>query len=360
MPIREAQTSGLSLVPCAARDAMLAGERDAARHAQLQSELPAFHEVEVREAPRGSASSRAPRAARVVAWNAQRGGAPNEAAAWLRPLRPGALLLSELDVGMARTGQIHAMRALAERLEMGFAYAVEYLELGLGDAHEQARCAGLANDVGYHGAAVASAHALERPALARLGAGGEWFDGRRGEARVGGRVAVLATLRLAGGPVTLVSVHLESHGDPLQREEEVAALLDALDIYAPGAPALLGGDFNTHSLGVAELADRAALERAARADPQRFARPQKYEPLFARLERAGFEWAPCNRMEEPTHWIGARRPERRGGLCLDWFFARGLELSDPQVVPALDESGAALSDHDAIAVTIALPGPGAR
>jgi endonuclease/exonuclease/phosphatase family metal-dependent hydrolase len=332
-------------VPAAQRAAILAGPADRETHARISAGLPALHAVETAPA---AGSGRSLPAARIVAWNAQRGGAPGRAAEMLRATGADALLLSELDVGMARTDQRHAARDLAEQLAMGFAYAVEFVELGLGTADERARCAGRRNERGLHGGAIASAQPLERPALVRLDAGGDWFDGRRGERRVGGRIAVLATLRLAGRPVTLASVHLESHGDPADRDAQAAALVAAIDAYAPGAPALLGGDFNTHSLGIRELEDRAALAEAIRADPERFARPERHEPLFARLEAAGFACAPCN-AGGPTHFTGPSRND--GGLHLDWFFARGLTVRDPAIVAAPD--GAPLSDHAAIALTIA-------
>jgi hypothetical protein len=43
-------------------------------------------------------------------------------------------------------------------------------------------------------------------------------------------------------------------------------------------------------------------------------------------------------------------------LKLDWFFTRGLATSDPEVMPALDGADAALSDHEAIAITVAPQG----
>jgi endonuclease/exonuclease/phosphatase family metal-dependent hydrolase len=161
---------------------------------------------------------------------------------------------------------------------------------------------------------------------------------------------------LDGAPVTLASVHLESHGDPAHRDAQAAALLAAVDAYAPGAPVLLGGDFNTHSLGLRELEDRAALASAVRADPARFARPEPHEPLFARLAHGGFAWATCN-AGGATHFTGRERGAAAGGLRLDWFFARGLAVRAPAILPtARDASGAPLSDHEAIALTIALPG----
>lgn len=340
-------TATLPVLPHETREAILALPPEPAHHARVQAELPGLRRLEAAAPPRPAAPLAE---ARILVWNAERGGSPAAAAARLRGA--DALLLSELDLGMARSEQRHAARELAAALGMGFAFGVEFLELGLGDVAERARCAGQRNAAGYHGGAVASAHALERPALVRLDAGGDWFDGRRGERRVGGRIAVLATLRIGGVPVTLASVHLESHGDPALRDAQMAALLDALDAYAPGAPALVGGDLNTHSLGSAELEDRAALERALRAHPRRFADPVPHEPLFARLERAGFERAACNLPAEATQRIRSAGGSRRGTLKLDWIFTRGLAARAPAVIDATDAGGAALSDHEILAVTI--------
>jgi endonuclease/exonuclease/phosphatase family metal-dependent hydrolase len=343
-------TDELPVVAHDVREGLLARSRDPAVHARAQAELPGLRRIEVAAPPPGAAPLRE---ARVLVWNAERGRSVEGAARMLRAAAPDVLLLSELDVGMARSDQRHTPRALAAELGMGFAFAVEFLELELGNDAERLRCSGQRNAIGYHGGAIASPQPLERPALVRLDAGGDWFDGLREEWRVGGRIALLATLRIADTPVALVSTHLESHAGPALRDAQTAALLAALDVYAPGAPALVGGDFNTHSLELAELEDRGALLRALRAEPRRFANPVPHEPLFARLERAGFDRLACNLTEEPTQRVRMPDESYRGALKLDWAFTRGLEARDPAVVPAIDPaSGQALSDHDAVSVTI--------
>ena len=160
---------------------LLARAPGARLHARVAAALPALRCVELAPPP---AAAPALGAARVVAWNAERGRFPEAAARMLRASGAEALLLSELDVGMARSQQRHTARELALRLGLGFAFGVEFLELGLGNAAERERSAGEENAVGYHGGAVASARPLERPVLVRLDAGGDWFDGRRGERRV--------------------------------------------------------------------------------------------------------------------------------------------------------------------------------
>lgn len=335
------------------RAAILELPVSAVTHATLLAELPFARALEATPPPAPLPAARG--SARVVAWNAERCKRVEAAADLLAPTGADAILLSEMDWGMARSGQRHATRELAAALGCGYVFAVEFLELGLGNESERARHAGEANAVGYHGGAILSRHPLLDPALVRLGGDGDWFDGTCGERRVGGRIAVVAKLRVAGTEVALASVHFESHADPPFRAAQMRTLLDALEDYAPGAPALVGGDVNAHSLGRRHFRDREHLREALEEDPERLARPVPHEPLFAVAEAGGFDWRRGN-AEESTERRRAPEPSARGVLKLDWFFTRGLATSDPEVIPALDGAGAALSDHEAIAITVAPQG----
>jgi endonuclease/exonuclease/phosphatase family metal-dependent hydrolase len=289
-------------------------------------------------------------AARIAFWNAERGKNLDASAALLGGLALDVFLLCELDLGMARSGQAHTTRALALRLGTGYAFAVEFLELGLGDAKEQTWHAGEVNEAGLHGAAILSACALERPAVIRLESAGDWFDGRHGERRVGGRIAVAATVRIAHTPVTLVSVHFESHGDPAQRASQMAHLIDAIDAYAPAQPVLIGGDLNTSTIGC-NWARGTGVKPVLPA--QRMLDPVPYEPMFEVAAGHGYDWRACNALNVPT-----QRTRRDGTPTpplgkIDWFLCRDLVASDPATVPAVDSRGVAISDHEALAVTIA-------
>ncbi len=320
-------------------------------HAELVDRLDLLRRIEHRPPPRPAAPPGAP--LRVAFWNAERCKHLAESAALLRRAAADVVLLCELDLGMARSGQAHTTRDLAERLGQGYAFAVEFVELGLGDGRERRHHAGERNLAGLHGAAILSSCALDCPALIRLERDGDWFDGSRGERRVGGRIALAARLPLAGVSVTVVCVHLESHGDPDQRADHMGRLLGAVERYAAGGPVVIGGDFNTNSAHRDLMHDPTAKRALLAEDATRLVDPVPYEPLFNVAAAAGYDWRACN-ASGPT-----QRAETDGATepplgKLDWFFSRGLMAADPAIVPAVAEDGVtAISDHELLAVSVA-------
>ena len=93
---------------------------------------------------------------RIAAWNAERCKYLPESAALLAGIGADVVLLSELDVGMARSGNRHTPRELARALGSGYLFGVEYVELGLGDNREKAWHAGQSNQSGLHGNGILS------------------------------------------------------------------------------------------------------------------------------------------------------------------------------------------------------------
>lgn len=139
------------------------------------------------------------------------------------------------------------------------------------------------------------------------------------------------------------------------RAVQIDALLDAIESRAAGGPALVGGDLNTFSLGLSELSVRARLRASLEADPQRLVHPVPHEPLFERARARGYSWEECNAMSVATHRVAEPAPSARGGLKLDWLLARGLACSEAEVLEAVHPAtGAALSDHEPIAVSCRL------
>ncbi len=337
-------TSSILPLSAAAREAILGETSSHAVHDLiLERHIDLFDRVEMGPPPPGFDDAGSP--ATITFWNVERGRHPQEQAALLAAQEAAAHLLCELDLGMARTEQRHTTADLAERLGCTYAYGVEFLELGLGDRQEQQAFSAQTNAAGLHGAAILSACSLSRPALVRLRQDGAWFDGKRGERRVGSRIAVLATLVIGSRPVTLATVHLESHGDPAARAEETAMLLHAIDDYAVDQPVLIGGDFNTSTL------DRVEIPRPV-IDVERAMNPIPYEPLFELMREHGYSWKAANDISAPTQ---RRHPEdaRTAPLGkIDWFFTRGLDALVAKTVPAVDARGRPLSDHEMLVVTI--------
>ncbi len=329
------------------RRELVNGAMSRAAHGPLFEAMDALHELEVGQPPMAAAL---PNPARIAFWNAERCKHPGASVALLRRAGTDASLLCEMDIGMARSSQRHTIGYLAQSLDQGYVFGVEFLELGLGDRAEQATYDGQQNNAGLHGASILAPCPLQRPVLMRLEADGAWFDGRNGERRIGGRVAVAATVEIGGVAVVLVCVHLESHGDPVQRAAQMQVLIDAVDTYAGDAPVLIGGDFNTKAAPRDQSLDLARRREMLAADPQRLLDPVPHEPLFAVASGAGYDWAACNR-PGPTKRLQSHEP-RTPLARLDWFFSRGLAAIEPEIHPAVDDEGRPISDHDLLAVAI--------
>ena len=58
-------------------------------------------------------------------------------------------------------------------------------------------------------------------------------------------MAIAAVVTTESGPLCVVSTHLESDADAAHRHIQMQRLLDAVEVFAPDMPVLLGGDLNT-------------------------------------------------------------------------------------------------------------------
>ncbi len=324
------------------------GDRTA--HAEIAGQLASLHELELRPSPRPEALSGW---VRVAAWNVERGRRVDDLAEVIRRTGAHIALLTETDVGMARSANVDVPAALASSLGMGAAFGVEFVELGLGDAGETASVLSgdgpRSNDRGLHGNAVLCVAPLRRARPVRIELRGDWFGEERGQPRVGGRMAVVGEVEIDGVVVTVASVHLESGSDADDRAEQLALVLDALG----DGPAIVGGDLNTFGAPFAELADRRRLHELRTVDPSRFSWPVDHEPLFHEAARRGFDWLDANLAAPTTNHAPDGSPHHQP-LHLDWLLVRGLEARRPTVVPALAPDGSPLSDHHLVAVSVRL------
>lgn len=322
---------------------------DPVAHEEIARDLACLRSVDV-EAP----GEPAPLSGwlRVAVWNVERGRDPAALAGLIARTGAHLVLLSEVDVGMARTGNVDVARELGGYLSAGTAFAVEFVELGLGKRADLPGVVDSVNRCGLHGNAIVTKTRLLDPDVVRLSSG-DWFTHSRGEPRVGGRSALVATILLDDVEVDVASVHLESHSDAALRAAQMTTLLDRLDDRGR-RPAIVGGDFNTFGAPLTELADRTSVSRMRTRDPTRFSWPVRFEPLFEVAAGRGFAWVEAN-VAAPTTTHGPDGLPDHVPIKLDWILVRGLEARRPTVVRATGPDGTALSDHDLLAVSVRIP-----
>jgi endonuclease/exonuclease/phosphatase family metal-dependent hydrolase len=316
-------------------------------HRRVLAEVPCLRQVALRDA-----ASPAPLTGwvRVGAWNVLRGRRPDVLADALASAGVQLGLLSELDDGMARTHNVDTTDAIAGALGFASAFGVEFVELGLGDGTEQEEAAGGTNTRGLHGNAIISASSLDDPAVVRLpDVGAGWFAADSSQPRVGGRMAVVATVAIDGIPVHVASTHLENRTTADHRAEQLEVVLRAIDERDAGGPAIVGGDFNTIGADIDVLLDRSAVRALREDEPWRFSWPVVYEPLFEVARAHGFVWTDAN-VAAPTMdhaWAGL--PDLVP-MRLDWLLVRGFVARRPAVIPA-----GGLSDHHLVTTGVHLP-----
>lgn len=309
-------------------------------HSRFIARIAALHAIE-QEPPAWPIAW--PGRLRIAAFNAERMKNAPAARALLDGAGAQVALLSEADVGMARSGNVHTVRALTGRTGEGHLYGTEFVELGLGDAAEMKLLSGACNSQSLHGNAIVTSLSLLEPRLIPLEESGFWFAGReRAQKRVGARMALAARVADAPRPLWLVSVHLESKTDPADRQAQMRTLLRALDSFAPHEACVIGGDLNTKALPTEEEARSQLLDS-----------PERFEPLFADLRAAGFEWAHAN-VAAPTQRTGPGDKPMPPFGKLDWILTRGLRAENPAVVPALDAQGRPISDHEMVVTDLLL------
>ncbi|MBB4038485.1 endonuclease/exonuclease/phosphatase family metal-dependent hydrolase [Microvirga flocculans] len=309
-------------------------------HDAIAGHIPALHAIELvpppSPVPFGSTI-------RIAAWNAERCKYDRPSRRLLETVAADVTLLSEMDVGMARSGNRHTVQDLAGPLQQGFAFAVEFVELGLGDSREMRWHAGQSNTLSLHGNAIMSRSRLADAFVVPLDHGATWFSNSDADQRrLGGRMAIAARLAAAPSPLWVVSVHLESRSTPASRALQTRQLLDALRTRIGDAPAVIGGDFNTDALPSEPAALRAACQD-----------PQSVEPLFSEMAEAGFTWSTCNDGQATQRM----RPDGTPSAPftrLDWLFARGVAVSGCRTWSAVDADGAAISDHELVSIDLQL------
>jgi len=333
-----------------------------------------------------------PSSIRAVAWNIERGAVFEgivDALQHNERLDGDVLLLTELDHGMARSGNRFVAREIAQRLKLNYAFAPVYIALQKGSGVESAIEG--ENTVSIHGLAVFSKYPIRNAVTVALPNGKDKMFGK--EKRLGYLRALIADIEHPLGTFRTVTVHLDAHCSREHRRFQMRLILEKL-AELPQLPVIIGGDWNTTTYN-SQSATRAILGYWRRVlmgvknvVKNYFPHPdRRFERrLFAELESRGYEYRSLNEygvgtlhydvesIEKNTNlrdWVpawcfpfifwAARRVGGRVSGRLDWFAGKGIEKTpgtEPQTIGNLvDADGVPLSDHDAIALDFVIERP---
>jgi endonuclease/exonuclease/phosphatase family metal-dependent hydrolase/phosphatidylglycerophosphate synthase len=321
---------------------------------------------------------------RAVAWNIKRGAeldALRDAMISNPELsRADVLLLSEVDVGMGRSGNRNVPRELADALGMSYAFAVSYLALEDDHLENPDR---LENTLALAGSAILSRAPILRVVSADLPALRDKFASS--EKRLGRKRAVVAEIATAGAPIVIAQAHLDSTASSSQRARQLASVIDSADALG-ASRLLLGGDLNTTTYDASstpalarDILHKLVITGFDRTIDNYMTPELRYEcPVFEllaarKLSIDGFNdrslGTLCYDFSEPytlaklrdavggllARWL-VRRLRSRNGLVearLDWFAGRGLVPLGARVERPRP-GGQRASDHDPIVVDVAL------
>jgi len=265
----------------------------------------------------------------VVAYNIERGFGADGQIEWLRSgsvPQPDVILLSEVDRGCRRTGFRNIVRDYATALEMYYVYATEFVELpatrGFEGPYDPPLC--------EHGNAILSRYPLGNVRQIRHAQASRWYTPpgipNPDEPRLGGRVAVVADVKIGRQLVRAYSLHLESRSARL-REAQVLEVIG--DAAAVPHGVVIGGDLNAY-LAVLDLRNGGTQEKVIQALLTR-----GYSDAHAGLP------------------VDDRSTSFDPPSIIDFIFVRGLGVQTSGLCPQAVCGG--LSDHLPVWSTLRLP-----
>ncbi len=310
-------------------------------------EVPAFGTTIVNRPARAARNT-----LKTIVFNARSGARFDGILACLRrPPLAGAdvIMLCEADWQLNRSFDREIAAELAAELGMSFAYGPEFAVR----RPPGSRPAFLGNAI-LSSAPLADARTIALPTTARTS--------RRNARLIGQPRALAATATFGGRQLTVAVAHLHSRWNPAGRAQQMAALLERLAPEGVAGSAgstnatILGGDFNTTTTELDTHGAIAMVAARMARRPWRFRYPERYEPLFEHLTRAGFDLRGANVSGKGTFTFNrAIPPPLRPKL--DWIALRGLEPSpgSARVVAARASFfSPRVSDHDFVMCEVRL------
>ena len=256
-----------------------------------------------------------PDSIRVVNWNIDRGLKLRRVIEFLDCAKADIILLQEADLNARRTHHINVAREIAQKLQMDYVFGREFQELTQGSKTSPA----------YHGQATLSRWPLSNSRIIRFQKQSHfwrphWFlpEIAPFQERVGGRMALVSEVNIAGKTIVTYNLHLESRGDDPLRGSQLDEALDDTKRYGWNTPILLTGDFN---LDVSRGPAATAISQG------------QFRDAFAN------QHAPTTPGSLLEH-----------GRIIDWIFARGpIRAGQPQV-----HRSVSASDHYPLSVKLAI------
>lgn len=256
----------------------------------------------------------APKTLRIVDWNIERGQQLQGVTDFLGGMNADILILQEVDINARRTHRLNIAETIARKLEMNYVFGREFQELVQGSKDSPA----------YHGQATLSKWPISKPRLIRFSKQSHfwqphWFlpDIEPFQERIGGRIALVAQINVAGSKFVTYNLHLESRGSDALRISQLGEVLSDATCYDAECPVIVAGDLNL--------------------DVSR-------EPVAMQLAEAGFQDALTSSKAPTTPARGLFGGRRR----IDWAFVRGpLRSSSVQT-----HGNVKASDHYPISFTL--------
>jgi endonuclease/exonuclease/phosphatase family metal-dependent hydrolase len=255
-----------------------------------------------------------PDSIRVVDWNIDRGLRLRGVIDFLASMKADIILLQEADLNARRTHHMNVTREIAQKLEMNYVFGREFQELTQGSKTSPA----------YHGQATLSRWPLSNPRIIRFQKQSNfwrphWFipDVPLFQERLGGRLALVSEVNIAGKTLVAYNVHLESKDDDQLRRFQLEEVLEDAGRYNRNTSIVLTGDFNLDVSG---------------------------GPAATSISRDGFQDAFAN-------WHAPTTPGSflEHGRMIDWIFTRGpVRTGQPKV-----HRSVSASDHYPLSVNLA-------
>jgi endonuclease/exonuclease/phosphatase family metal-dependent hydrolase len=324
------------------------------------------------------------RSIRATAWNIERGLRLDSVIRVLgehHVIRESdLLLLTELDYGMARSGNRFVAREIARALELNYVFAPCYLALNKGSGVES-EVAGT-NAQSLHGNALFSRHPVSRAHSIALPNGKDKLKGK--EKRLGCQRAVVADIDHPRGTIRAVSLHLDAHSTQRHRHRQMKIVLDHLEGLRPRLPVLIGGDWNTSTYNSRRALYaimgfwRRVMMGVHYFITNHYPHPDRWfeRHLFRELEKREWNYRELNEPggctlhydvrdiavnKNMADWIprwcfwflnrALEKHQGRASLKLDWFAGKDIAPDPdhpPRVIGGLRDAEGPLSDHDAI------------